>query len=158
MRLSRSVLVGVALIGILLLVGLGATVAWGSPGWLSSPLGTPGMMGPPSHPTCEPGHLGTMGGNQPCPWPSGTPGMGHPQVEMVGSMYHPMMLRVPRGTTVTWINEDDVSHSVTFRNGMADSGLLREGQTFQYTFQTAGTYQYYCSVHSSMQGAMTVTP
>ena len=84
--------------------------------------------------------------------------MGHPYVEIEGSMYHPMMVRVPRGTTVTWTNDDSVAHSVTFRNKMADSGLFQEGQTFRYTFQTAGTYQYYCTVHPSMHGTVIVTP
>lgn len=73
-------------------------------------------------------------------------------------MYHPMLLQVPRGTTVTWMNEEDVPHSVTFRNGMADSGLLQEGQSFRYTFQSTGTYQYYCSAYPSMQGTVTVSP
>ena len=60
--------------------------------------------------------------------------MGGTQVVIEGYSYHPMMQHVSRGATVTWTNEDSVPHSVTFRTGMADSGLLKEGQTFQYTF------------------------
>jgi len=60
------------------------------------------------------------------------------------------------GTTVTWTNQDNVPHSVTFKNGMQDSGLLSQEQSFSYTFKTPGTYQYYCTVHLYMVAAVTV--
>jgi plastocyanin len=156
MHRSHALLVGLVLIGVLLFGGLGATLAWGAPGWMRTTSGTPGVMGPGMMGT--PGQGGMMGGNQPSPWPTGAPGMGGTQVVIEGYSYHPMMLRVSRGATITWTDEDNVPHSVTFRNGMADSGLLKEGQTFQYTFQTAGTYQYYCSAHPYMRATVTVTP
>lgn len=156
MQLSRPFLVGLILIGVLLLGGLGAPVASLAAGGRHPASGTsggrgPGMMGPP-------GQGGMMGGTHPSPWPTHAPGMGSTQVVIEGDRYHPMMLRVPRGTTVTWTNEESELHSVTFRNRMADSGLLKEGQTFRYTFQTTGTYAYYCSVHPSMHGIVIVTP
>jgi plastocyanin len=156
MHLSKALLLGIVLAGVLLLGGLGATLAWGAPGWMRPASGTSGRMGPGMMGT--PGQGGMMGGAQPSPWPTGAPGMGGTQVMIEGYTYHPMMLRVSRGITVTWTNEDSVAHSVTFRNDMADSGLLNEGQTFRYTFQTAGTYQYYCSVHPYMRATVIVTP
>lgn len=165
MRLSRYVLVGIVLIAALFFGGLGATQAQEASGGLRSTQGTQGMMEPHSQATCgsagmmgSPGSGGMMGGGQPCPGSSGTPMMGGTQVAIQGYMYHPMMLQVPSGTTVTWTNEDSVAHSVTFRNRMADSGLLQEGQTFRYTFQAAGTYAYFCSVHPYVHGSVTVTP
>lgn len=163
MRRSAYLLVGVMLIGVLLVVGLGAALAWGTPG-VQATSGASGTTSSQSQATCDPGMMGSpgqggmMGGSQPCPMPSGTPGMGGTQVAIEGSMYHPMMLEVPRGTTVTWTNEDKVAHSVTFRNKMADSGLLQKGQTFRYTFPSAGTYMYSCSVHPYMHGMVTVEP
>ena len=155
MHLSRPLLIGALVIGVLLLGGLGGILAWGA-GRVGTPSGAPGVMGPGMMGT--PGQGGMMGGSQPSPWPTGAPGMGGTQVVIEESTYHPMMLRVPQGTIVTWTNEDSMAHSITFRNGMADSGLLKEGQVFHYTFQTARTYQYYCSVHPSMRATVIVTP
>lgn len=156
MHRSLALLLGVVLTGVLLLGGLGVALAWGTPGWLRSTSGTSGNMGPGM--MGLPGQGGMMGGTQPSPRPTSAPGMGSTQVVIEGDRYHPMMLRVPRGTTVTWTNEESEPHSVTFRNRMADSGLLKEGQIFRYTFQATGTYAYYCSVHPSMHGIVIVTP
>jgi plastocyanin len=65
-------------------------------------------------------------------------------------------IEVKVGTTVTWKNQDNVSQSVTFKNGMKDSCLHYQGQSFSYTFNTPGTYQYYCSVHPFMVATVRV--
>lgn len=78
------------------------------------------------------------------------------QITIQNFTYQPATLQVRIGTTVTWTNQDSVQHSVTFRNGMKDSGLLSQGQSFSYTFNTPGTYQYYCSIHPSMLATVTV--
>ena len=70
--------------------------------------------------------------------------------------YQMANIQVRVGTTVTWTNQDNVPHSITFRKGMKDSGLLYQGQSFSYMFNTAGTYQYYCSVHPYMVATVTV--
>ncbi len=82
---------------------------------------------------------------------------GGTQVTIQNLTYQPATLQVRVGTTVTWTNQDNVSHSVTFRNGMKDSGLFAQGQSFSYTFNTPGTYQYYCTVHPSMVATVIVT-
>jgi plastocyanin len=71
--------------------------------------------------------------------------------------FHPGHLVIMAGTTITWTNQDDAQHTVTFRNGMADSGLLSRGQTYQYTFASPGTFAYYCTVHPHMVGTVLVT-
>jgi plastocyanin len=63
--------------------------------------------------------------------------------------YQPANIQVTVCTNVTWTNQDNVPHTVTFKNGMKDSGLLYQGQSFGYTFTTPGTYQYYCTAHQS---------
>jgi amicyanin len=70
--------------------------------------------------------------------------------------YSPATLTVPVGTTVTWTNEDSVRHTVTTRTSLFDSGLLSQGQTFSYTFNQKGTYDYYCTVHPYMTGKIIV--
>lgn len=97
-----------------------------------------------------------MGGYQQTPGVQGTPVTGVTQVTMQNSAYQPANMQVRVGTTVTWTNRDMVPHSVTFKNGMKESGLLSQGQSFSYTFTTPGTYQYFCTVHPSMIATITV--
>lgn len=99
---------------------------------------------------------GMMGGYQQTPANQGTPVTGITHLTMQNFAYQPANIRVRAGTTVTWTNQDNVPHSVTFKNGMKDSGLLSQGQSFSYTFNTPGTYQYYCTVHPYMVATVTV--
>lgn len=86
------------------------------------------------------------------------PVQGVTQVALSNFAVGPANIQVPLGTTVTWTNDDDAPHSVTFDNGMADSGIFHKGQTYQYTFTKAGTFVYHCSVHPGMVGHVVVTP
>ncbi|HEY6736422.1 MAG TPA: cupredoxin family copper-binding protein [Candidatus Saccharimonadia bacterium] len=74
--------------------------------------------------------------------------------------FSPAGLTVKAGTTVTWKNEDSVSHNVVETDGQAgpSSGTLANGQTYSFAFSTPGTYHYHCSIHPSMTGTVTVTP
>ncbi len=83
-------------------------------------------------------------------------------VAIVGYGFHPQTLTVTKGTTVTWVNMDFVPHTVTAGSEQAptnlfDSHELGHMQSFSYTFNTAGTYSYYCDVHPDMVGTIVVT-
>jgi plastocyanin len=76
-----------------------------------------------------------------------------------------MELEVPVGTTVRWVNEDAVFHTVTSTatlqprrpSGLFDRSLFRKGDTFQRTFDKAGTFHFYCQPHADfMFGTVTV--
>ena len=72
--------------------------------------------------------------------------------------FSPTPITVAAGTTVTWTNEDSAAHTVTFDDASVPSSeVLARGATFSITFATAGTYTYYCSIHPSMRGTVTVT-
>jgi plastocyanin len=71
--------------------------------------------------------------------------------------FQPDSLTVPAGTTVTWINRDIVRHTVTSTEGLFDSGRLESGESFSYTFDEPGTFDYYCTIHPIMQGTVIVT-
>jgi plastocyanin len=73
-------------------------------------------------------------------------------VEIKGYAFAPAAVTVPVGTTVTWINEDSVPHTVTSTSGPAkfDSGQLASGASWSGTFMTPGTYKYYCADHPQM--------
>lgn len=72
--------------------------------------------------------------------------------------YDPKDLEVKVGTTVIWTNLDNVEHTVTANDGSFDSGLFGKDATFSYTFQTAGSFSYYCIPHPNMVGTVTVVP
>lgn len=92
------------------------------------------------------------------PTPTPVVGVTHVTITMT-AQFQPANIQVPVGTTVTWTNNDNVGHTVTFRNGMQDSGVLLAGGagTFRYTFMTKGIFPYYCTFHPSMQGVVIVT-
>jgi plastocyanin len=79
-------------------------------------------------------------------------------VNMTSPGYSPQQIVVVIGfnNTVTWINNDNVPHTVTAKDGSFDSGNLNSGQSFTYTFTAPGNYSYYCSYHSWMTGTVTV--
>ena len=71
--------------------------------------------------------------------------------------YKPQTLTVSVGATVTWINRDDIPHTVlsTDKTTIA-SPALDTDEKFSYTFTAAGTNDYYCSVHPHMKGRIIV--
>src|SRR5256712_8411679 len=72
-----------------------------------------------------------------------------------GPFFSPANLTVKVGTTVTWVNKDTVTHTVTSDgSSLSHSGFMPTGATFQFTFTTAGTDPYYCTVHPFMKGAI----
>ncbi len=60
------------------------------------------------------------------------------------------------GDTVTITNEDGVAHTWTAVEGGFDSGTMAEGETFEFTFEEAGEFDYFCSIHPRMEGTITV--
>jgi len=84
---------------------------------------------------------------------------------MADRAYQPNYLKIKKGTTVTWTNEDNVMHTVTsgtsdgsIRNpdGIFDSRSIRKGKTFSYTFNEVGEFPYYCTPHPWAQGTIVV--
>jgi plastocyanin len=70
--------------------------------------------------------------------------------------YQPLRIQVQEGTEVTWTNEDSVVHTVTDVNNEFDSNLIGAGESWSYTFTEEGTYDYYCTLHPWMRGAVLV--
>ena len=77
-------------------------------------------------------------------------------VTLANFAFSPATLTVKAGTTVTWTNNDSTTHTVTSDTGVFNSGNLAPNATFSYTFSTAGTYAYHCSIHSTMKGTIIV--
>ena len=66
----------------------------------------------------------------------------------------PKELVVKKGTTVTWTNYDSVSHIIAFSD--SESPSLGKAQVYSKKFDKAGTFEYHCSIHSSMLGTVIV--
>jgi plastocyanin len=77
--------------------------------------------------------------------------------------FDPLILNVPVGATVTWKNLDSTLHTVTSGSSESgksgtifDSSYLTGGKTFQHTFSSAGTFDYFCTLHPYMKGQVVV--
>jgi plastocyanin len=70
--------------------------------------------------------------------------------------FSPQTLKVSAGTTVTWKNEDDIPHTVTSTTKVFKSSALDTDDNFSFTFTTPGVYEYFCSLHPHMTGAIVV--
>ncbi|MBM3942437.1 MAG: plastocyanin [SAR202 cluster bacterium] len=71
--------------------------------------------------------------------------------------FGPASTEVKAGGKVVWTNQDPVPHTVTAADGTFDS-FLTTNQSFERVFSVAGTFQYRCTLHPSMQGQVVVVP
>jgi plastocyanin len=80
-------------------------------------------------------------------------------VEMKGIQFVPQGISVRVGTTVTWVNHDQVAHNVRqIESEFLSPDSIAPGQTFAYTFTRAGTFRYQCTFHHPlMNGTVIVT-
>ncbi len=65
-------------------------------------------------------------------------------------------IRIKKGMTVTWTNNDAITHTVTSDDGLFDSGNISPGKTFSFTFNSTGNYSYHCNIHTFMTGSVIV--
>jgi plastocyanin len=73
--------------------------------------------------------------------------------------FSPAIVTVKAGTTITWTNRDQDSHTVTaMPGGTFHSPTLNTGQPYQYTFTTPGRFDYLCTIHPFMTATVVVTP
>lgn len=83
-------------------------------------------------------------------------GGGTAEVKMKNTAFNPSDLTVDKGTTVKWTNDDSLTHTVVANDNSFSSGNMGKGQTFEFTFNQVGSFEYKCSIHPSMKGKITV--
>ncbi len=89
-------------------------------------------------------------------------GSGTPGCDETNECYLPYSITIFTGDTVQWNNPDSAAHTVTSGNisdgydGIFDSSLFMSGSTFEFTFDEAGTFDYFCMVHPWMTGIVNV--
>jgi plastocyanin len=70
--------------------------------------------------------------------------------------FAPTPLKVKIGASVTWVNHDDIPHSIVCPDLKVKSHPLDTDDSFAYQFQQAGTYEYICGLHPHMHGQVVV--
>jgi plastocyanin len=96
-----------------------------------------------------------------------------PVINLSSLMFNPPTTTVKVGTTVTWRNDEPITHTVTsgrFQgvdkttglrssqdpDGRFSARLAGKGKTFSFTFTKPGNYTYYCDIHQGMNATITV--
>jgi plastocyanin len=78
------------------------------------------------------------------------------EVKIDNFTFAPQLITVKAGTAVTWINGDDIPHTVASSTKLFKSKTLDTEDKFSFTFTTPGVYEYFCSLHPHMTGAIVV--
>jgi plastocyanin len=96
-----------------------------------------------------------------------------PVIDLSSLMFHPSTTTVKVGTTITWRNDEAITHTVTSgrfvgvdnttglrasqkADGTFNAELAGKGRTFSFMFTKPGTYTYYCDIHQGMNATITV--
>jgi amicyanin len=82
---------------------------------------------------------------------------GPPVVSISNFTFSPATLTIKAGTTVTWVNQDDVPHALLAVDKSFRSKVMDTDERFSFTFTTPGSYAYFCTLHPHMTGKVVVT-
>ena len=77
-------------------------------------------------------------------------------VVIQGFSFQPASITIQTGASVTWQNDDPVSHQIVSNTNTFSSPVLNTGGSYTHVFDQAGTYPYHCGIHPSMTGTITV--
>lgn len=148
--MKRVLIGGLAVVGTLAvfwLLMLGAVAAYDamSDGGMMAGMGRGDMQG------MMEGMMG--GGNQEVTTGSAS---GQGDVRIEDFKFEPSQLTVTLGTVVEWTNEDSAPHTATARDGSFDSERLDEGESWDMTFDSPGTFAYICDLHPWMEATVIV--
>jgi plastocyanin len=70
--------------------------------------------------------------------------------------FEPMEVTVAPGTKIIWTNKDETPHTVTGQDRMFTSKAMDTDDTYEYTFNREGDFDYFCTVHPFMSGVVHV--
>ena len=78
------------------------------------------------------------------------------EVKVDNFSFSPQTITIARGTTVVWTNRDDIPHTVVSDDKVFKSKVLDTDEKFSFTFDQAGNFPYFCSIHPKMTGKVIV--
>ena len=150
-RTSASSRVPIMLIALMALLLLSVVAFAGCDGGATTTTtASPATTGSTTAATSAPGTTGSTTAT------TAATGAGGTQVSLKNIAIDPTSVTIKVGDTVTWTNNDGFAHRLVGDNGEFDSGDMNGGATFSFTFKTAGTITYHCSIHPEMKGTIIV--
>ncbi|MGB8187023.1 MAG: cupredoxin family copper-binding protein [Pseudolabrys sp.] len=78
------------------------------------------------------------------------------EVKIDNFTFNPKQVTVKAGDSITWVNHDDIPHTVTSQTQAFRSKALDTDDKFSFTFATPGTYPYFCALHPQMTATIVV--
>jgi plastocyanin len=78
------------------------------------------------------------------------------QADMARYLFLPKRIEISAGTTIEWVNLDDVIHTVNAEDGSWNSGPIGSGESWRARFDRPGRYLFYCGPHPFMKGEVLV--
>ena len=78
------------------------------------------------------------------------------EVKVDNFSFSPQTITIKAGTTVIWTNRDDIPHTVVSDDKVFKSKVLDTDEKFSFTFDKAGNFPYFCSIHPKMVGKVIV--
>lgn len=79
------------------------------------------------------------------------------KIDIKEFMFGPKDLTVAVGTKVTWVNDDQIPHTVAETHKAFRSGALDTNDSFSWVFNTPGEFEYFCALHPQMIGKIVVS-
>jgi plastocyanin len=80
-------------------------------------------------------------------------------INIFNMLFTPSQISIRKGGTVTWTNNDKTTHTVVddlTNVGGPNSGNIAPGESYSFTFNKTGSFQYHCRIHPSMRGTIVV--
>jgi plastocyanin len=90
------------------------------------------------------------------PASAAAPALADPTAKIDNFTFGPTIVTGGVGTTVTWVNNDDISHTVVAIDKAFKSHVMDSDEKFSFTFTKPGEYSYFCSLHPHMVGKVVV--
>jgi plastocyanin len=78
-------------------------------------------------------------------------------IDIKAFMFEPKDLTVAVGTRVTWVNDDQIPHTVAQSQKLFRSAALDTNDSFSWVFDKPGEFEYFCALHPQMVGRVLVT-
>lgn len=80
-----------------------------------------------------------------------------PQVGIDNFTFSPAILAATAGTTITWVNHDDIPHSIVCPALGLKSRAMDTDQSFSCRLDQVGSFEYFCGIHPQMKGKLVVS-
>ena len=107
---------------------------------------------------CSGYHSPSSPSGEPTPAPAGSTTVDIPSgaSTQATTAFGPNPLTIAVGTTISWLNDDNTTHTSVADGNQWSSGNIQPGGRFNFTFASPGTFKYHCQIHPNMLGTIVV--